>query len=81
MHNIICLLRCTSRRHAEKCSRKFNTSYSWIEYENKNGKGIGDLLEGVFASIHTDFYRESITSSDLNVISEIINPGVLIICR
>ena len=66
MHNIICLLRCTSRRYAEKfCNEgsiKFNTPYSWVEYENKNGKGRGDLLEGVFASMHTDCYKYDTTS-------------------
>ncbi len=46
-------LRCTNREHAksfvEKGELKFSTPHSWVAYEEKNGKGRGDVLEGTFA--------------------------------
>lgn len=54
--NIINLFRCTERQYAEsfcqKGNMKFNTPRAWIEMEKKEGKGRGDLLEGVFANLH-----------------------------
>lgn len=50
----LAILRCTSKKYAEALvyngSIKFNTPRSWVEEENKSGKGRGDRLEGAFAS-------------------------------
>ncbi len=47
------VLRCTTRKYAkdfvEKGAIKFSTPQSWVIYEEKNGKGRGDVLEGTFA--------------------------------
>lgn len=46
-------LRCTTHKYAkdfvEKGEIKFSTPKSWVEYEEKYGKGRGDTLEGTFA--------------------------------
>ncbi|KKX99936.1 hypothetical protein VN21_16940 [Paraclostridium benzoelyticum] len=56
--NIINLFRCTERQYAEsfceKGNMKFNTPGYWIELEKEEGKGRGDLLEGVCASVHKE---------------------------
>ena len=47
------VLRCTTQKYAktfiEKGEIKFNTPQSWVTYEEKHGKGRGDVLEGAFA--------------------------------
>jgi hypothetical protein len=51
------LFRCTEKQYAESfCSKgtiKLNTPKFWIELEMKEGKGRGDLLEGVYCSFPT----------------------------
>ncbi len=51
------LFRCTEKQYAESfCSKgtiKLNTPKFWIELETKEGKGRGDLLEGVYCSFPT----------------------------
>ncbi len=51
-------LRCTTKEKAERLVElgeiKFNTPQSWVEYEEKYGKGRGDVLEGAFAFCRYD---------------------------
>jgi len=49
------MFRCTEKQYAqsflETGNIKLNTPYEWIKLEESEGKGRGDLLEGVFAHI------------------------------
>lgn len=49
-------LRCTTQEFAQKLVEhgtiKFGTPQSWVEYEEKYGKGRGDVFEGTFAICH-----------------------------
>lgn len=50
----ISLFRCTEKIYAEQFCKtgnmKFNTPKYWVELEKKEGKGRGDILEGVYAA-------------------------------
>ena len=53
-NNILWLIRCTKYQYAkdfiDSGTIKFNTPEYWIEVEKKEGKGRGDIQEGIFAS-------------------------------
>lgn len=52
----LALFRCTEKQYAESfCKRgnmKFNTPKYWIDIEKEEGKGRGDISEGVYALNH-----------------------------
>ena len=77
--NIINLFRCTERQYAEsfceKGNMKLNTPRYWIELEKEEGKGRGDLLEGVCANVHKDDIPRLVQLKDIreNICGETIN--------
>lgn len=82
IENIFWLFRCTEYQYAKSfldngCI-KLNTPKSWIELEKSEGKGRGDLLEGIFA--FTKFYDVnnvmSFKDQRQNTICESINGNV-----
>ncbi|MGL6107644.1 hypothetical protein [Romboutsia sp.] len=88
--NIINLFRCTERQYAksfcETGNMKFNTPGYWIELEKEEGKGRGDLLEGVCASFHKDDIpmlaqlrdiRENICGETINNITYLRSKDIL----
>jgi hypothetical protein len=75
-NNILWLIRCTKYEYAKQFLDegiiKFNTPFNWIELEKSEGKGRGDILEGIYATSPIHDFNKKIILQKLrkNVISE-----------
>jgi hypothetical protein len=75
-NNILWLIRCTKYEYAKQFIDEgvimFNTPFNWIEMEKNEGKGRGDILEGIYASSPIHDFNKKIILQKLrkNVISE-----------
>lgn len=80
--NVFWLFRCTEYKHAETLINegciKLNTPKVWIECEKIDGKGRGDLLEGIYAftKVHDIQNVLSFRKKRENVVAETINGNV-----
>lgn len=83
-NNILWLIRCTKHEYAKQFLDegviKFNTPFNWIELEKSEGKGRGDLLEGIFASAPTHDFNKRMVLYKLreNVITEQCSANVVL---
>lgn len=66
---VIWMFRCTEYQYAksfvETGTMKLNTPKKWIEMEQSEGKGRGDLLEGIFATTAFSGFKDGIKFGEL----------------
>lgn len=77
-----CLFRCTERQYADAfCATgnmKFNTPQYWIDLEKSEGKGRGDLLEGMYLMTNMLDVKTILENKNIrkNAKSEIIDSNI-----